>query len=285
MAASKAVRGLGQIALGLGFCALSCRSRDPRSSVEPSSRPSSAVPGLAAPKGELEPEGVPQARPAALLELFTSEGCSSCPAADETLALLTDEAARQDQRVFTLELHVDYWNDLGWVDPFSDPAFSQRQSAYARKLNSNRIYTPQLVVNGTEELVGSNRAGARAAIARALQAQVSAAVALTARQVDGAIELRYRVSSSRPVELVLAVADDVAETRVTAGENSERLLRHRHVVRAFRSMRLNASGAGLWSAPWQRAPGHGAVFVAAYATDPQTLQVLGADAQLLPGPA
>lgn len=240
---------------------------------------------LAAPKVELEPEGVAQARPVALLELFTSEGCSSCPAADETLALLTDEAARQGQRVFTLELHVDYWNDLGWVDPFSDRAFSQRQSAYARQLDSRSIYTPQLVVNGREQLVGSNRAGARAAIARALQAPAGAAVALTARRVNGAIELRYRVSSSRPVELELAVADDVAETRVTAGENSERLLRHRHVVRAFRSVRLSAPGAGTWSAPWQRSSGDGAVFVAAYATDPQTLQVLGADAQLLPGPA
>src|SRR4051794_34043599 len=68
--------------------------------------------------------------PAAVVELFTSEGCSSCPSADETLAELTAEAERSGRRVFTLELHVDYWNDLGWVDPFSAPIHSARQSAY-----------------------------------------------------------------------------------------------------------------------------------------------------------
>src|SRR6185295_6297026 len=97
-----------------------------------------------------------------VVELFTSQGCSSCPPADRLLSTL-----RSDPRVVPLAFHVDYWNYIGWTDPFSSARWSQRQQAYARAFASNRIYTPQLVVNGTSECVGSNEGEGRQRIAKA----------------------------------------------------------------------------------------------------------------------
>jgi len=216
----------------------------------------------------------------AVLELFTSEGCSSCPPADENLATIAAEAERTGARVFTLELHVDYWNYLGWSDPFSDAIHSARQGAYARRFAGSGTYTPQLVVNGREELVGSNRAGARAAIGRALARPATANVSFSARQHAASLEIDAHVSSPKAGDLLLAVAEDQAETRVTRGENADRRLSHRHVVRAFRSVAVKPMQDVRWEVPWPA--GRSAPFIAAYLTDPETLAVIGADAKLVP---
>src|SRR5258705_6023536 len=92
----------------------------------------------------------------ALLELFTSEGCSSCPSADRLLPQL----ATIDSNIITLSFHVDYWNDLGWEDKFSNAEFTNRQREYGQQLHLESIYTPQLIINGEYELVGSNRSTA-----------------------------------------------------------------------------------------------------------------------------
>src|SRR5205814_7335649 len=114
-----------------------------------------------------------------VVELFTSEGCSSCPPADALL----DKLAR-DPGVNALELHVDYWNDLGWADPFSDAAFSARQASYG----ASRVYTPQMIVGGGEDFVGSDTKRARAAIARAAATSVAAVpVALHVTRTDDAL--------------------------------------------------------------------------------------------------
>lgn len=97
-----------------------------------------------------------------VIELFTSEGCSSCPSADRLLPQL----AKLDSNIFALSFHVDYWNYLGWKDPFSSAVFSERQRQYARNLRLKTIYTPQLVINGKYELVGSNRIAAESKIRR-----------------------------------------------------------------------------------------------------------------------
>lgn len=89
-----------------------------------------------------------------IVELFTSQGCSSCPPADR---FLTELAAREEFEIIPLSFHVDYWNYIGWTDPFSSPAWSDRQRHYARSFGGNRVYTPQMVVNGRWEGVGSNR--------------------------------------------------------------------------------------------------------------------------------
>ena len=249
-----------------------------RRSAEP--QPLPARPSLTS---EASP-ALPLPRAAAVLELFTSEGCSSCPAADELLAELTTEAERSGRRVYTLELHVDYWNNLGWVDPFSRAIHSQRQSGYSRALGSSGLYTPQLVVNGREELVGSRAALARSAIDRALATPSSVGVAVNAARgsdASAAIQVAYRLNSTKPVILNLALAEDSSETHVDDGENRGRILQHRHVVRAFWSGPVAAHASGTWRAPWPRTARAENALVVAYAADPATLAVIGADARTL----
>ena len=104
--------------------------------------------------------------PVAVIELFTSQGCSSCPPADRLLA--KTNRTSNGRNIFTLSFHVDYWNRLGWADPFSQSAFSKRQEHYVSSLNASGSYTPQAVVNGTTEFVGSNESSLNRAIAKSL---------------------------------------------------------------------------------------------------------------------
>lgn len=224
---------------------------------------------------------------AAVVELFTSEGCSSCPAADETLAEITTDEERAGHPVYTLELHVDYWNDLGWVDPFSAAIHSERQRSYARALGLTGIYTPQMLVNGREELVGSRGALARSVIARALARPSSVGVTVSGvrlKDTPSIIQVDYRVSSLVAVDLQLALAQDAAQTTVEAGENAGRTLHHRHVVRSSWAGRVEANESGTWRAPWPASAHSQAAFLVAYAADPATRAVTGADAQVLRAP-
>src|ERR1700685_382630 len=102
-----------------------------------------------------------------LIELFTSEGCSSCPPADALVARIQEE--NNNKPVYILSFHVDYWNHLGWKDPFSSAAFSDRQKNYANRLNLQSVYTPQVVVNGQTEFVGSDEDRMKNAIENSLQ--------------------------------------------------------------------------------------------------------------------
>jgi hypothetical protein len=176
-----------------------------------------------------------------LVELFTSEGCSSCPPADVLLSRLAKESVPGAQ-VIALGLHVDYWDEQGWKDPASMRQATARQSAYARALgNGDRIYTPQLVVDGRDEMIGSDAAAAMHAIAKALK-QPRAGVTL-AVDVDGnALIARGSVmdlpaeAAKESVDAVLAVTEDDLTSVVKRGENSGRTLHHDAVVRALVSM-------------------------------------------------
>jgi hypothetical protein len=169
-----------------------------------------------------------------LVELFTSEGCSSCPPADE---LLIDLAASQPipgATVIGLSEHVDYWNRLGWVDPFSHAIFTERQNAYAQAARTNSIYTPQAVVDGHLALVGSDRASLTAAIRRAA-GRPKAAVAIGVssggddnRRVSIAIAADEAVGDAN---VYLALTENDLVTAVRRGENAGRHLRHVAVTR------------------------------------------------------
>lgn len=111
----------------------------------------------------------PESNNVVLLELFSSQGCSSCPPADRLLHELAD-APEMHGKIVPLAFHVDYWNYIGWRDPFSDTKWSERQRRYSEAFNSSRIYTPQMVVNGSVEFVGSDRNRARREIAAAMKA-------------------------------------------------------------------------------------------------------------------
>lgn len=203
-------------ALLLAFAVLLAACQ-PRSDTPRSPAPAPAKPTAVAP--------VPS--PVVVVELFTSEGCSSCPPADALLGAL---AQRDD--VLALSFHVDYWNDLGWRDPYSDAAISERQRAYGHL--DGRVYTPQMVVNGMVGFVGSRRGQAEAEIARALDAPLPIPVALDVQPAADALAATYTVSEA-PEEAVLhlALVQRAAEQPVRRGENRGRTLQHANVVRHF----------------------------------------------------
>jgi hypothetical protein len=173
-----------------------------------------------------------------LVELFTSEGCSSCPPADVLLSRLAKESVPGAQ-VIPLGLHVDYWDELGWKDPASMHAATDRQSNYARALGiGDRIYTPQVVVDGRAEMIGTDVAAIQRAITKALK-QPRASLTL-AVDVDGdALNARATVTglpaeaAKESVDAVLAVTEDDLTNVVKRGENSGRTLHHDAVVRTL----------------------------------------------------
>jgi hypothetical protein len=176
----------------------------------------------------------------AVLELFTSEGCSSCPPADALLAELS-----RDPRVFALSFHVDYWDQLGWPDRFSSPENTARQRSYATSFGSRSMYTPELVVGGVEGFVGSDGGKARSAIVSALNHPAPLSLTLMVRTVEGStLEVDCKAPGAPPDALVnVALVDREATTQVRAGENAGRTLQHVNVVRAFVSSPAATSGA------------------------------------------
>src|SRR5262245_9342561 len=132
----------------------------------------------------------------ALLELFTSEGCSSCPPADALLARLASEARNAGRRVYALSFHVDYWDRLGWKDRYSSAAYSKRQGEYARRFRLASLYTPQLVVNGEQEMVGSDARSVEAALRAALARPAQTRIAITATARGLEVSVRYRVEKA-----------------------------------------------------------------------------------------
>ena len=177
-----------------------------------------------------------ETRGVAVVELFTSQGCSSCPPADRVLAELDAEARRTGQPVFILSYHVDYWNRLGWTDPFSSAEASQRQREYAHLFRSNRIYTPQMIVNGVNPFVGSDERLARRAVSHALQAHAKTEVTLGSPVIQGqtvSVTVRLPDPLGDNHRLMVALTQHGLGNDVPRGENRGRHLTHAGVVRAF----------------------------------------------------
>jgi len=217
-----------------------------------------------------------------VVELFTSEGCSSCPPADALLAELAGERAT-GFRVVALSEHVNYWDGPDWRDRFSSPLFTQRQKAYAKRLGLSSVYTPQLVVAGRTNALGSDRRAAQAAIAAAAR-EPSGRV--TARIVPGATaELSIAVDATWtdgvPADVLVAVVQDRATTKVSGGENAGRTLEH---VAVARSLTVVGSGAGAFSGKVTVRPmdaAHGSHLVA-FVQEPEGGPVHGAATVELP---
>jgi hypothetical protein len=165
----------------------------------------------------------------AVVELFTSEGCSSCPPADE----LVDKIQKRNQdNVYILAFHVDYWDHQGWKDAFGDPAFTKRQRQYAEWLDLQTLYTPQIVVNGTSEYVGSHSGPILGAIADGLDQESTKTLILEGTVEGDKVNIRYEGDGDeKNSELVLALVQQSAQSSVRAGENSGRRLSHVQIVR------------------------------------------------------
>ncbi len=176
----------------------------------------------------------------AVVELFTSEGCSSCPPADQVLAELADDAKKNARRIFPLAFHVDYWNSLGWKDPFSLPISSERQEQYGAALHVNQSYTPQMIVNGNTEFVGSDRQRARKTIDAAFSLPSQGLVALRVEADGGKQKIEYQVSSApKDAVLCVAVVESGLVSQVRRGENAGHTLTHANVVRKFVTLPLD----------------------------------------------
>lgn len=180
-----------------------------------------------------QPPATPHRRPV-LVELFTSEGCSDCPPADALLAKLDASQFSPGVQAIVLSEHVTYWNHLGWRDPFSFDQMDQRQSQYSRHFSLDQVYTPQMVVDGAHQFVGSDAA----ALNRALESAASSPKPeLTIEKADlAATVIRFSVrgpSTSKTV-LIAALAQDATRSEVMRGENAGRVLHHIAVARVVK---------------------------------------------------
>lgn len=189
--------------------------------------------------------GVPSASAAdssdqlVLVELFTSEGCSSCPPADK---LLSELSKRND--VVALSFHVNYWDRLGWKDPFSNQEFTDRQETYGKKFQSSGVYTPQMIVNGKVEFVGSDRVKAENAISKNAAA-FPAKIHLKSQPDGNVLSVNFELEGNfMGKTLFLALVEDGIDTDVKRGENSGRKLHHDNVVRQLESMSITHQRSG-----------------------------------------
>jgi len=176
---------------------------------------------------------VPTRRVPVLVELFTSEGCSSCPPADRLLASLAADQPVPGADIVVLSEHVDYWDRLGWRDPYSSAAFTERQRRYDLAVfRTGQIYTPQMIVGGHTQLIGSDREGALDAITRAAQAAPLVTIVLE-RRSDRVVVHAERPGGGHDVDVFLAVVEDGLTSQVRGGENAGRRLAHTAVTRRF----------------------------------------------------
>ena len=178
----------------------------------------------------------------AVIELFTSEGCSSCPPADE---IALEFAKQYKTRVYILGFHVDYWDRLGWKDGFSDPGYTKRQEQYAGLFNLSSIYTPQVIINGKNQFVGSERNKIEGAIQKELGTTPNSDLEITAKAKDlKSVLVSYNAKSLDGLLINIALVQSHAETFVKRGENTGRHLRHINVVRNFKTFPAGKSNTG-----------------------------------------
>jgi hypothetical protein len=182
-----------------------------------------------------------------LAELFTSEGCSSCPPADRILEMLATEQPVDGVYVIGLSEHVTYWDHQGWRDPFASRSFTQRQTAYGAHFNLESIFTPQLVIDGTIQMVGSDTSQLQRVLAERARSP-KAPLTIEATSGDTGVTVSAAGAGldaglAEDAELVWVIAEDNLVVEVKRGENAKRTLRHAGVVRTMVTKKLDASKA------------------------------------------
>lgn len=219
--------------------------------------------------------------PFVLVELFTSQGCSSCPAADELFNQLAKQSTESDPRVYFLSFHVDYWDHLGWKDPFSNPEFTKRQYKYSKALATASTYTPQMVINGRQVFIGSDRGKAKRFIKIYLEVPAINALTLNvAKRDDKKIEISYEYHPLGESAVIhFALTESGLESRVTAGENRGRLLKNDHVVRDFKTVALDWQGTVTLDLP--PSGGQGRFEVITYVQDQQDMRIYAVERVIL----
>jgi len=177
----------------------------------------------------------------AVVELFTSEGCSSCPPADEALARL---AGKYPDNVFVLAWHVDYWDRLGWKDIYSTADYTRRQQEYSRRFNLESVYTPEAVINGKKEFVGSDDNQLQATVKEELDATANSSLGLTTTSLSShIIQVKFALTKAPTgATIQIALVQSKVSSQVLAGENQGMRLRHVNVVRDWQSTPASPAG-------------------------------------------
>jgi hypothetical protein len=175
----------------------------------------------------------------AVVELFTSEGCSSCPPADNAVAALLKE---HRNNVYVLGYHVDYWDNLGWKDKFSSAVYTQLQRNYARTLKLSSVYTPQVIVNGTEEFVGSDKNKLNAAVNNDLQQSSNVKLSIDVKAGnDQTVNVSFNTNAP-DANVHIALIQLSAENKIQRGENTGATLHHVNIVRDIQTIPATANG-------------------------------------------
>ena len=238
-----------------------------------------AVMAVIRPRPQSASAGAGPTRTPVVVELFTSEGCSSCPPADDLLSRMVQQQPIANVEVIALEEHVDYWNELGWVDPFSSREWTARQQVYAGVLGNGNAYTPQMVVDGKTEFVGSQSKKAWQAVQQAA-AEPRARVTLRpgnspdsgAENLSVSITRLPETAGRDTAEVWLAITETGLHSAVKRGENAGEDLHHAAVVRSIRKIGEAKAGdetsfSGDATVPlraeWKRENLHSVVFVQA----------------------
>jgi hypothetical protein len=226
-----------------------------------------------------------------VLELFTSEGCSSCPPADALLKQLDEAGHLDDIEIIAIEEHVDYWDRQGWADPFSSHDWTERQERYAQALGRDGVYTPQLIVNGRSGLVGNSQSKVRQNVVEA--AKIPRAVLrlstthVSPRSAEFSIAIESAPPEARSAELWLAVTERGLSSNVLRGENEGRNLSHAAVLRSLTRVRIKRTGSSAdteanakiaLDRSWKRENLRFVVFL----QEPKTLHIFGAAASSSP---
>lgn len=173
----------------------------------------------------------------ALLELYTSEGCSSCPPADELMGRIQQEY--KDDNLYVLAYHVDYWDRQGWKDVFSNADYTQRQYDYARFLGKEPIYTPQLIINGKADYIASQETLVRNGIKSALSKPVTTDLSLETSKVHTNLNVTYNIEGTfKNSSLLIALVQKTAKSNVKRGENANRVLSHYQIVHHLHTVAL-----------------------------------------------
>jgi hypothetical protein len=176
---------------------------------------------------------------AVVLELFSSEGCSSCPSADDLFGQIIQESEPNQQRIYALKFHVDYWDRLGWKDIYASPAYTERQSQYANIFRNTQVYTPQIIINGRREMVGSAQKKISEAIQDEFNKENEAVVGLKSdlNQENQTLNINYEITNLKEnSKLNFALVERKVVHEVKRGENEGRTLTHHHLVRLFNTL-------------------------------------------------
>ena len=226
-----------------------------------------------------------------LVELFTSEGCSSCPPADDLLRRLIRDQPLDGIEIIALSEHVDYWDHLGWRDPFSSSLFTRRQEEYLDRFDGNGMYTPQIVIDGRFQTVGSNAPVIRAMLIEAAKAPKAVIDLHVASAEAGSVAVRVDVRElpadvRRDIDVIVAVAESGLVSDVKRGENASRKLAHDAVVRTLETIGTLArdAAAGTLSATLKTSPrwNRDGVRLVAFLQHRRTRQVVGVSAAVAP---